>query len=104
MGTTTRWRVLAELRGRAAEFREALMRENMLPIVIEDLVHIGEDRGRDEARAALRAAVIDLLAGRGIVLSPAARQRVLTEPSLDTLRAWLQRATTSVSERGVFER
>ena len=61
----------------------------------------GRQKGLDEGRAEGRAmAVLDLLAARGVSVSPEARQRILSCTDKSTLVLWLERAAraTHISE------
>jgi hypothetical protein len=108
------------------------MREVDPPLVIEDLVHFGEDRGYERGLneglerglneglerglneglerglnegglAEAHRTLLDLLETRGLSFSPEDRARIDAERDIDVLRAWLRRAVASGSVREVFE-
>ena len=98
--------IAAALSGRYDSMVSAMEDKGMQPIVIEDLVKFGEDRGeaRGEARGlekgaidATRDSVLDALGARGFAISDALRVRVLAETSIDQLRAWLKRAVVATN-------
>jgi predicted transposase/invertase (TIGR01784 family) len=64
----------------------------------------GRAQGRAEALAEGRAmAVLDLLAVRGVSVSPEARQRILSCSDLSTLGLWLERAARATHVSQVLE-
>jgi hypothetical protein len=72
-------------------------RAQMEPIVIEDLVRFGEDRGMEKGiakgrLAMAREALMAVLDARGLSLRPAHRRKVMAETSAERLRALLDRA------------
>jgi hypothetical protein len=81
------------------------------PLVIEDLVRFGEDRGYergrneglDAGRVELRRSVLELLEARGIEIEPGVRARIATENDLERLRGWIRRAALATSAVEVFE-
>jgi hypothetical protein len=98
--------VAAMMQGRYESMAKALDEMNMEPIIIEDLVKFGEDRGFEKGiekgieKGRLEMAREMLLATleiRGIVIDEAARTSILTEPSMDQLREWCRRALTESS-------
>lgn len=73
---------------------EAMKAEDLEPIVIEDLVRFGEDRGyergvREGAASAIARAILDILAQRGSVLDDERRCRLDAEKDPGRLREWL---------------
>jgi hypothetical protein len=103
--------IAAVHRGRYHLFVRAMEKRGMQPIIIEDLVKFGEDRGeaRGEARGVhrgtldeARRAVLEALDARGLVIADVVRARVLEEGSLDQLRGWLRRAVVADRVEEVF--
>ena len=90
--------IAAALSGRYDLMLRAMEEKGMQPIVIEDLVKFGEDRGeaRGEVRG-LAGGVLDALDARGFTTPDALRARVLAETSIDQLRTWLKRAVVAAS-------
>lgn len=86
--------IAAALSGRYDLMLKSMEDEGMQPIVIEDLVKFGEDRG--EVRG-LAGGVLAALDARGFTTSDALRARVLAETSIDQLRTWLKRAVVAAS-------
>jgi hypothetical protein len=89
--------VAAAMRGRYASMVTAMERANMEPVVIEDLVKFGEDRGLkkgrrqgrvEEERGTLRR----VLSLRKLVLDPRLEQQIDACSELGTLRRWLDQA------------
>jgi hypothetical protein len=66
------------------------------PVIIEDLVFFGEDRGLIKGEAKGKAAsVLQVADLRGVSLTEAQRERVLACTDLPTLERWLARAVTA---------
>jgi hypothetical protein len=95
--------VAAAMRGRYNQMVEAMNEMSMEPVIIEDLVKIGEDigfergiqKGIEEGRIEIaREWLLSTLEARGIELDEHDRARILAEPSMDRLRAWHRRALT----------
>lgn len=84
----------------------AMKMESMEPIVIEDLVKFGEDRGYDRGWAAglelLRGALLDVLGARAIPVGPDELARIALEASPEQLREWSRRAATATAAGEVF--
>ena len=101
--------VAAATQGRYKEMVEAMAHENLEPVLIEDLVHIGEDlgyskgheaghkeghkEGRKEGRKegvvkGQRDLLVALLAERGVTLTEAQRQRLDACDDPAQLTAW----------------
>jgi len=62
------------------------------PVIIEDFVYFGEDRGMLKATA---DSVLRVADRRGLPLSEAQWEKVLACTELATLEAWLDRAATA---------
>jgi predicted transposase YdaD len=89
--------VAAAMRGLYRSMVRAMEQANLEPVVIEDLVKLGEDRGlkkglqrgrREEERSALRR----VLALRKLGLSAQQEQQIDACADLATLRRWLDQA------------
>jgi hypothetical protein len=86
--------VAAAVRRRHNEMVNAMERANMEPVIIEDLVNFGEDRGLEkEARAMLRR----VLAVRMLPLSPEQELRIDVCTDLATLHRWHDQAILAQS-------
>ena len=84
------------------------------PIVIEDLVRFGEDRGFERGLARgieqgraqgvehLRGALLELIAVRLLKLNAEERKRIDAERDPDVLRAWISRAARVGSAAEIF--
>jgi len=85
---------------------KAMEAAKMEPVVIEDLVRIGEDlgieRGRAEGIEAAREMLLETLAARGLEPTAAERMRFEGESSLDHLRAWHRAALRAESMADVI--
>lgn len=105
---------LAAARGRYGAMIRA-MTEMDPPLVIEDLVKFGEDRGYERGlneglerglneggRAELRRAIVDLLEARGIALSALDQARIAAENELPRLRSWLRIAAIARAAADLF--
>jgi hypothetical protein len=102
--------VAAAMQGRYESMAKALDEMNMEPIIIEDLVKFGEDRGFEkgiekgieEGRLEMaREMLLEMLDLRGISVDDSTRARILTEPSMDRLREWCRRALTESSVKAI---
>jgi hypothetical protein len=91
--------VAAAMQGRYESITKALEEADMEPIIIEDLVYFGEDRGR---LAMARENVLEVIEVRGLAIDEVTRARILAEPSEDRLREWLRRALTESSVDAVL--
>jgi hypothetical protein len=107
--------IAAATRGRYEEMVKAMDRAQMEPIVIEDLVRFGEDRGMEKGiekglaqglkkgrLAMAREALMAVLDARGLTLRPAQRRKVLAETSAERLRALLGRAANARTAAELF--
>jgi len=68
------------------------------PVIEDELARIREQGQRDGVAAAL----LDVLAARGIALDPAQRARILGEPDVGRLARWIARAARATSVADVF--
>jgi hypothetical protein len=102
--------VAAAMQGRYESMAKVLDEMNMEPIIIEDLVKFGEDRGFEkgiekgieEGRLEMaREMLLEMLDLRGISVDDSTRARILTEPSMDRLREWCRRALTESSVKAI---
>jgi hypothetical protein len=93
--------VAALMRGRYKSMVSAMEQVNLEPVIIEDLVKFGEDRGlkkglkRGEKKGELkgfRASLQSVLARRMLELSAEQEQRIAACRNLETLRRWLDQA------------
>lgn len=108
--------VAAAVRGRYNQMMEAMNEMSMEPVIIDDLVAIGEDIGFEKGlkqgiergtEAGIekgrlegsREALLTTLEARGIKLRKDERARILAESSMDRLRGWHRRAITVRSAR-----
>jgi hypothetical protein len=86
--------VAAAMRGRYESMVIAMEQANLEPVVIEDLVKFGEDRGLvKEARSTLRR----VLTLRKLVLSADGEAQIDACADLATLRRWLDQAVLAAS-------
>ncbi len=106
--------VAAAMRGRYKEMVMAMEDANLEPVIIEDLVKFGEDRGRkkglaqgrkqgiaegiekgrrEEEREVLRL----VFAERKLTLTPEQKQQIDTCTHLETLRRWVKQALSAKS-------
>jgi hypothetical protein len=95
--------ITALSKGRYDAMTRAMAGAGMEPIIIEDLVFFGEDRG--EARGIVKGqakAVLQVADLRGLSLTEAQRARVLACTDLPTLEAWLTRAVTAASAEDIL--
>lgn len=83
---------------------EAMEWNGQEPILIEDLIKIGEDDGFEKGRQdALREALATVLDARGIPLDDIQRARVRLEEDVERLSTWMRRAATARDAREVFQ-
>jgi hypothetical protein len=89
--------VIAALsKGRYEVMTRAMAAAGVEPVIIEDLVFFGEDRGLIKGEAKGKAAsVLQVADLRGVSLTEAQRERVLACTDLPTLERWLARAVTA---------
>jgi hypothetical protein len=90
--------VAAATRGRYESMIMAMEQANLEPVVIEDLVKFGEDRG--DARGQLkkaRSALRRVLAARKIVLDARGEARIDACTDVETLDRWLDQAALATS-------
>jgi hypothetical protein len=91
--------VAAAMRGRYDAMVTAMEQANMEPVVIEDLVKFGEDRGEvRRARADLRR----VFARRRLVVGAEDEARIDACADLDTLDHWLDEAIVATNAAEVF--
>ena len=97
---------LAATQGRYDAMLKAMQQADLEPIFIEDLIHIGEDRGlakgeakgRQEGEARAKAeAVVAVLRARGVELTADAEHRVSTCRDVEQLDHWLRQAATAAA-------
>ena len=92
--------VIAALsKGRYEAMKRAMASAGVEPVIIEDLVYFGEDRGILKATA---ASVLRVAAVRGLALSEAQRTKVLACTEVATLEGWLDRAVTAASAEEIL--
>lgn len=73
------------------------------PILIEDLIKIGEDDGFEKGQqCTLRSALRTVLDARGIPLDEAQRARIEAEVDVARLSAWMRRAVLAKDSASVF--
>jgi hypothetical protein len=94
--------VAAAMRGRYDQMVSAMEQASLEPVIIEDLVKFGEDRGlekgREEGRVAgERSALRRVLALRKLALSADQEQQIDACTDLATLRRWLDQAVFAAS-------
>jgi predicted transposase/invertase (TIGR01784 family) len=71
----------------------------------EDVVNAGEmliEQGREQGRAALRSALIEILAARSVPISEMGRARIAACTDVELLAKWHHRAITATKEADVF--
>jgi hypothetical protein len=78
------------------------------PMIIEDLVKFGEDRGMERGMElgiveGLRRSILDLFDARGIEADAIALDKIAAENDLERLRSWHRRAAVVASAAEVFE-
>ncbi len=85
--------VAAMVRGRYHEMVTAMEHANMEPVIIEDLVHFGEDRGLERGQTqGFKAALRQVLALRKLRLSSEQERQIDACTDLETLHRWLDQA------------
>ena len=106
--------VAAATCGRYEMLMQAMKRADMEPIVIEDLVKFGEDRGFERGIAQgvergiaqgseqgalqnAKQALIDVLSARGLIANQTQLERIERESNLTRLRSWLRSAAIAAS-------
>jgi len=105
--------VLAATMGRYGAMVSAMQRAKVETVILEDLVHFGEDRGfergvqegreqgreqgEQQARSLLLATLLDILGARALQPTPAQRERIDQERSVEVMRRWCQRACMASS-------
>ena len=92
--------VAAASRGRYKPMVEAMEHEHLEPVIIEDLVHIGEDfgyaKGHTEGRTeAQREAIVQILSARGVALTEVQQRRLGECADPARLKEWVERAARS---------
>lgn len=73
--------------------------QGLKTILAEECVAQGEAKGHVEGRA---QALLLILSARGLVVSPATRDRILACMQLPLLDRWIRRAATAAHERDIF--
>ena len=86
--------VAAAMRGRYESMVTAMEQANLEPVIIEDLVKFGEDRGEDRA---LRRMLRRVLALRKLALNADGEARIDACTDLTTLQRWLDQAVLAAS-------
>jgi hypothetical protein len=104
--------VIAALsKGRYEVMTRAMAAAGVEPVIIEDLVFFGEDRGearglvKGEAKGLAKGqakAVLQVAELRGLSLTEQQRARVLACTELPTLEAWLTRAVTAATAEDIL--
>ncbi len=90
--------VAAAMRGRYDAMVSAMEQTNMEPVVIEDLVRFGEDRGMKKGRReGERGCLRRVLALRKLALSAQQEQQIDACTERATLRRWLDQAVFAES-------
>ena len=93
--------VAAATQGRYKEMVEAMQHENLEPVIIEDLIHIGEDLGYSKGHAVGHAAghaagqremLARILMLRGVTLTTEQQQRLAACDDAARLSAWAEHA------------
>lgn len=93
--------VAAATQGRYKEMVEAMQHENLEPVIIEDLVHIGEDLGYSKGHTAgqsegysrgQRAMLVQILTSRGVALTAEQQKRLDACDDAATLTRWAEHA------------
>jgi hypothetical protein len=100
--------VCAATQGRYGAMVEAMANEGLEPVIIEDLVKFGEDRGRAEGEARGRAegearALLAVLEARGLAVSDAERARIVRCADAAQLERWVRRAVTARATAELFD-
>jgi hypothetical protein len=93
--------VVAAMRGRYESMVTAMEHANLEPVIIEDLVKFGEDRGyergREEERATMRRVLRRVLALRKLGLNADGEAQIDACTDLATLQRWLDQAVLATS-------
>jgi len=91
--------ITALSKGRYEAMKRRMSAAGFEPVIIEDFVYFGEDRGMLKATA---NSVLKVAAVRGLAFSDAQREKVLACTDLATLEDWLGRAVTAASAEEVL--
>lgn len=103
--------VAAASRGRYKDMVDAMEQEQIEPVIIEDLVHIGEDIGYErgvkdgEDRGIIRGkreALVQLMSTRGLAVTEVHRQRIATCADTAQLERWFAAAVMAERADDVF--
>ncbi len=107
--------IAAAMQGRYDPMVRAMEEQGIEPVIIEDLVKFGEDRGearglaQGEARGlaqgealGLRAGLRAVFASRGLRLTPEQEARLDACADVLTLSRWLAKATTAKTARAAL--
>jgi hypothetical protein len=103
--------IAAAMQGRYDPMVRAMEEQGIEPVIIEDLVKFGEDRGeaRGEARGlsqgealGLRAGLRAVFASRGLKLTAEQEARIDACADVPTLSRWLTKATTAKTVRAAL--
>src|SRR5262249_29811843 len=86
--------VAAAMRGRDTEMGHAMEQANLEPVIIEDLVKLGEDFGLEKGE---RSALRRVLAVRKLPLSTEQERQIEACTDLATLRRWHDQAVVAAS-------
>jgi hypothetical protein len=89
--------VAAAMRGRYTSMVSAMEQANVEPVIIEDLVKFGEDRGKRRGLKAMRKALRRVLALRNLALSAEQEQRIDACTSLAKLSRWFDQAIVAAT-------
>ena len=93
----------AATRGRYHAMIHAMSDANVEPVIIEDLVYIGEDIGIAKGElVGLAKALLQVASLRGLALSDAQRGRVVECADAATLERWHARAVTALRADDIF--
>ena len=91
--------ITAPSKGRYEAMKRRMSAAGFEPVIIEDFVYFGEDRGMLKATA---NSVLKVASVRGLVFSEAQREKVLACTDLATLEDWLGRAAIVASAEEVL--
>ncbi len=106
--------ITAAKQGRFEEMVNAMAERNLGPVIIEDLVDFGHEKGLEQGLkqgleqglerglAGAKASLLDVLAHRGFTPGAGHRQLVESERSLEALREWLRRALAAATVDEIF--
>jgi hypothetical protein len=82
---------------------QAMNEAELDPPIIEDLVLYGLERGRREGvELGRRSGLLELIAARGLSLSPEQRGRIEQEHDAEQLLRWLRRAAVATAAADIF--